>query len=69
MDERTFLHGLIASQAEVTIFLINGIKLVGVLKGHDQTCLFLTGRGSVQIIYKNAVSTIVPPPGDEDASF
>lgn len=46
----------------VTVFLVNGIRLVGKLRQFDQFCLLLEGADGVsQLIFKHAISTIQPP--------
>ena len=44
----------------VTLFLMNGFQLRGVITGFDAFVVVLTTDGKQQIIYKHAVSTIVP---------
>ena len=44
----------------VTIFLMNGFQLRGVITGFDSFSLVLDSDGRQQFIYKHAVSTIVP---------
>ena len=45
----------------VTVFLMNGFQLHGVVKGFDSFTLVLDSDGKQQLIYKHAISTIVPP--------
>ena len=44
----------------VTMFLVNGFQLRGVITGFDSFSLVLDSDGRQQFIYKHAVSTIVP---------
>ena len=44
----------------VTLFLMNGFQLLGVITGFDSFSLVLDSDGRQQIIYKHAISTIVP---------
>ena len=44
----------------VTVFLMNGFQLRGVITGFDSFSLVLDSDGRQQFIYKHAVSTIVP---------
>lgn len=67
-----FLNTLRKERIPVSIFLVNGIKLQGQIESFDQFVILL--KNSVnQLVYKHAVSTIVParsvrlPRGDEDA--
>lgn len=45
----------------VTVFLMNGFQLKGVVKGFDSFTVVLDSDGKQQMIYKHAISTIVPP--------
>lgn len=54
-----FLNALRKDRIPVSIFLVNGIKLQGQIDSFDQFVVLL--RNSVsQLIYKHAISTIVP---------
>lgn len=54
-----FLNALRRENVQVSIFLINGIKLQGQIDSFDQFVILL--RNSVnQMVYKHAISTIVP---------
>ena len=44
----------------VTIFLVNGVKLQGVITWFDNYSMLLKRDGHIQLIYKHAVSTIMP---------
>ena len=44
----------------VTLFLINGFQLRGVVTGSDNFVVVLTTDGKQQMIYKHAISTLVP---------
>jgi len=56
----TFLSHLQGQKTAVTVFLINGIKLQGVIAGFDSFCIALERDGQVQTVYKQAISTIMP---------
>ncbi len=45
----------------VTMFLMNGFQLHGIVKGFDGFTVVLDSDGKQQLIYKHAISTIVPP--------
>lgn len=55
-----FLNQARKSKAYVTVFLVNGVKLQGVITWFDNYCLLLRRDGHVQLVYKHAVSTIMP---------
>ena len=55
-----FLNHVRKHKVPVTIFLINGVKLQGVIASFDQFCLLLRRDGHVQLVYKHAVSTVMP---------
>ena len=44
----------------VTIFLVNGVKLQGVITWFDNFCVLLRRDGQSQLVYKHAISTIMP---------
>ena len=44
----------------LTVFLMNGFQLRGVITGFDAFVIVLQSEGKQQMIYKHAVSTIIP---------
>ena len=44
----------------VTLFLVNGFQLRGIIKGFDCFVVVLDSEGRQQVIYKHAISTIAP---------
>ena len=44
----------------LTIFLVNGVKLQGVVTWFDNFCVLLRRDGHSQLVYKHAISTIMP---------
>ena len=63
-----FLNSLRRHKTPVTIFLVKGVKLQGVITWFDAFSLLLRREGISQLIYKHAMSTIMPaePPADLD---
>ena len=59
-QENKFIKKLIDTKAQVTVFLINGIKLSGVITENDESTLYLQRDQHTQLVYKNAISTIMP---------
>lgn len=55
-----FLNTLKKEQTPVSIFLVNGIKLQGKIDSFDQYAIMLKSKESQQMVYKHAISTIVP---------
>ena len=55
-----FLNQVRKTKVPVTIFLINGVKLQGVVTWFDNFCLLLRRDGMSQLVYKHAISTVVP---------
>ncbi len=55
-----FLGQLCREQVELNMFLTNGVRLKGTLKGFDNFTVLLSGEGKQQLIFKHAISTIVP---------
>ena len=55
-----FLNYIRKQKTPVTIFLINGVKLQGIVTWFDNFSLLLKREAHVQLVYKHAVSTIMP---------
>lgn len=55
-----FLNKARRDRVSVTVFLINGYQLRGVIAGFDSFVVILVSDGKQQMIYKHAISTIVP---------
>lgn len=55
-----FLNGVRRAKTPVTIFLMKGVKLQGVITWFDAFSLLLRRDGVSQLVYKHAVSTIMP---------
>lgn len=58
--ESDFLDKLKDKEVSVTVFLVNGVKLQGIVTWFDEKSLLLRRDGHTQLIYKHAVSTIMP---------
>ncbi len=56
----TFLTRVRRGRLGVTVFLVNGYQLRGVITGFDAFTVVLVTDGRQQVIYKHAISTIVP---------
>ncbi|HAJ45424.1 MAG TPA: RNA chaperone Hfq [Alphaproteobacteria bacterium] len=56
----TFLNACRKSKTPLTIFLVNGVKLQGVITWFDNFCVLLRRDGNSQLVYKHAISTIAP---------
>ena len=54
-----FLNDLRKNKVSVTVFLVNGVKLQGIITWFDNFSLLLRRDGHTQLIYKHAVSTIM----------
>ena len=65
-----FLNSLRRAKLPVTIFLVKGVKLQGVVTWFDAFSLLLRREGGSQLVYKHSISTIMPPstPADFVAS-
>ncbi|MCT4594721.1 MAG: RNA chaperone Hfq [Anaeromicrobium sp.] len=55
-----FLNHVRKEHVPITIFLMNGFQLKGLVKGFDSYTIVLEGDGKQNMIYKHAVSTIIP---------
>ena len=58
--QEIFLTRLYRTRTGVTMFLMNGYQLRGVITGFDAFVVVLTSEGRQQVIYKHAISTITP---------
>ena len=56
----TFLNSVRKSKNPVTLFLVNGVKLQGVITWFDNFSILLRREGTLQLVYKHAISTIMP---------
>jgi host factor-I protein len=61
-----FLNSVRRAKLPVTIFLVKGVKLQGVITSFDAFSILLRREGSSQLVYKHSISTIMPsePPPD-----
>ncbi len=55
-----FLNSLRKDKIPVTVFLMNGFQLKGLIKSYDNYTVLLETEGKQQLIYKHAISTYVP---------
>jgi host factor-I protein len=55
-----FLNSVSKQKSSLTVFLINGVRLTGIVTYFDNYCVFLRRDGHSQIVYKHAISTIMP---------
>ncbi|MDE2789472.1 MAG: RNA chaperone Hfq [Paracoccaceae bacterium] len=55
-----FLNTVRKSKSPVTVFLVNGVKLQGTIAAFDSYCVLLRRDAMSQLVYKHAVSTIMP---------
>ena len=56
----TFLNQVRKTKIPITVFLINGVKLQGIITWFDSFCVLLRREGQSQLVYKHAISTIMP---------
>lgn len=55
-----FLNTIRKGKTPVTVFLVNGVKLQGVVTWFDNFCVLLRRDGHSQLVYKHAISTVMP---------
>lgn len=55
-----FLNQLRKTKSPVTLFLVNGVKLQGVVTWFDNFSMLLRRDGHSQLVYKHAISTVMP---------
>lgn len=56
----SFLQALCQTRTPVSIFLVSGIRLKGVVESFDMHMLTLTSGAGSQMVYKHVISTIQP---------
>lgn len=56
-----FLNQARRDRLVVTVFLMNGFQLRGIIRGFDAFAVVVETDGKQQLIYKHAISTVVPP--------
>jgi len=55
-----FLNNIRKNKASVTVFLVNGVKLQGIVTWFDNFSVLLRRDGHTQLVYKHAISTVMP---------
>jgi len=55
-----FLNHIRKNKTSVTVFLVNGVKLQGIATWFDNFSILLRRDGHTQLVYKHAISTIMP---------
>jgi len=55
-----FLNTVRKTKTPVTMFLVNGVKLQGVITWFDNFSVLLRRDGHSQLVYKHAISTVMP---------
>lgn len=55
-----FLNTARKNKKSLTIFLVNGVKLQGIVTWFDNFCILLRRDNQEQMVYKHAISTIMP---------
>jgi host factor-I protein len=61
-----FLNSIRRSKTPVTIFLVKGVKLQGIVTWFDPFSLLLRRDGNAQLVYKHSISTIMPAQAPAD---
>ena len=56
-----FLNQVRRDKTNLTVFLMNGFQRHGIIRGYDGFTVVLDSDGRQQLIYKHAISTIIPP--------
>ncbi|OEF96005.1 RNA chaperone Hfq [Desulfuribacillus alkaliarsenatis] len=55
-----FLNQLRKDNIPVTIYLVNGFQIRGLIKGFDNFTVVIEAEGKQQLVYKHAISTFIP---------
>lgn len=56
-----FLNRARRERLLITVFLMNGFQMKGIVRGFDSFVVMLDSDGKQQMIYKHAISTLIPP--------
>lgn len=56
----TFLNQVRKENLPVTIYLVNGFQLKGLIRGFDNFTVVIEFEGRQQMVYKHAISTVMP---------
>ena len=67
--QETFLNHLRRNKTPVTVFLVKGVKLQGIVTWFDNFSMLLRRDGQSQLVYKHAISTIMPGPAMDTDQF
>ena len=55
-----FLNHVRKNKTPTTVFLVNGVKLQGIITWFDNFSILLRREGHTQLVYKHAISTVMP---------
>jgi len=55
-----FLNAARRDRMPLTIFLVNGFQIKGLVRGFDNFTVVIDSEGKQQLIYKSAISTVIP---------
>ncbi|GAC1346097.1 MAG: hypothetical protein NVSMB18_27380 [Acetobacteraceae bacterium] len=58
--QEVFLNHVRRAKTPVTVFLVNGVKLQGIITWFDNFSVLLRRDGHTQLVYKHAISTVMP---------
>ena len=58
--QEIFLNTIRRNKTPVTVFLVNGVKLQGIVTWFDNFSVLLRRDGHTQLVYKHAISTVMP---------
>ncbi|NLA12247.1 MAG: RNA chaperone Hfq [Firmicutes bacterium] len=56
----TFLNQLRKENISTTVFLVNGYQIKGIIRSFDQFTVLIDVEGKQQLVYKHAISTVIP---------
>ena len=62
-----FLQLVLDQKIAITIFLVNGVKMQGIILGFDNYSLLLDRNSQAQMLYKHAIATIMLPIGTDSS--
>lgn len=56
----TMLNALRKEKIPVTVFLVNGFQIRGIVRGFDSFTVVMEAEGKQELVYKHALSTLIP---------
>lgn len=59
-NQEQYIEGMIKNHTPVSVIMVNGFQMRGIIVSNDTEVMFVTAEGKTQMVYKHAISTIAP---------